>query len=103
MEMQFTIQYLFTFFYILLFSGQLVNLDVEQLDAYLNDNIHRDPSTSRWTCSICNVPFINRKDVARHIEAKHVSLPELQCPICGKAYKTRHSMSIHLKKAHGQI
>ena len=79
-----------------------MSLNHDQLDQFVNENIYKDFDTSRWTCSLCSSTFLNKIDVARHIEAKHVILPELPCTICKKAYKTRHSLKIHMKNAHQQ-
>ena len=51
----------------------------EELKDFANANISKDPETGRWLCSICGATFVNKLDVKRHIEAKHVVLPPLYC------------------------
>ena len=81
----------------------LVKLDFNGLEQFLSDNLYKDSVSLKWTCCICGFTCQAKQTVARHIEAKHVSLPELLCPTCGKPSKTRHSLRVHMKAIHDQI
>ena len=86
-----------------LFTGGKVQLSFEELEDFAYANISKDPDTGRWLCSICGATFVNKLDVKRHIEAKHVVLPPLYCNMCNKAVKTSHSMRMHMKSVHNII
>ena len=77
-----------------------VSISYEQLESFIEANYSRDPDSKRFFCNICGHSCINRLDVARHIEAKHVILPEIYCPHCQKPYKNRNSLRVHIKNSH---
>ena len=41
-----------------------------------------------------------RRDVRRHIEAKHITNTHVSCSLCGKVVKTRDSLRKHVEKEH---
>ena len=82
------------------FTGNPVQLSHQELDDFLAVNTYKDQTVGRWMCGICGLSFLNKIDVNRHIESKHVILPELLCAICNKPSKTRHSLRIHMKNTH---
>ena len=41
-----------------------------------------------------------RRDVRRHIEAKHIENTHIECTLCGKIVKTRDSLRKHMEKDH---
>ena len=55
-----------------------MSLNFNELEQFLNDNVYKDPVSLQWTCNICRKTFGYRRDVARHIEVNHVSLPEIK-------------------------
>jgi len=72
----------------------------EEFDDFVSQNVFKDHSM-RWTCGICNQStFLNKLDVIRHIESRHVILPEIFCNICGKPSKTRNALRMHKKNYH---
>jgi len=75
-----------------------VSLQHEQLDTFIEENVRKE--FNKWCCLICGKIASFRIDIARHIEAKHVSLPELVCDICGTSSKTRDSLRRHVTKFH---
>ena len=85
---------------LLTFTGNPVQLSHQELDDFLAVNTYKDQTVGRWMCGICGLSFLNKIDVNRHIESKHVILPELLCAICNKPSKTRHSLRIHMKITH---
>ena len=82
-----------------------VHLSLDQLPGFINENcsFSQEIGPRRWACSICPQTFASKTDVSRHIEGKHVILPELHCPNCGKPLKSRHSLRIHMKSVHNMI
>ena len=82
--------------------GGKIDLAHEDLDEYVNTNCLKDQFSKQWSCGLCGQQCSNRLDVARHIESKHVNLPELACNICGKPSKTRNSLRMHMKSYHSQ-
>ena len=79
----------------------------EELDQFLADNStkYNDPvqKTNYWMCNFCNKSSISIKDIKKHIEAKHVSLPPLICEFCQKPYKTRESFRKHQIQSHENV
>merc|ERR1711974_276315 len=69
-----------------------VALTYEELDGFVNDHCYKDADSLKWKCTLCDQTSLYKTDVVRHIEAKHVTLPELVCNVCGKTSKTRDSL-----------
>ena len=80
-----------------------VSISYQELESFIEENYVRDPGSRRFVCNICGHSCLNRLDVARHIEAKHVNLPEIYCPHCGKPYKNRNSLRVHIKNTHPDL
>ena len=78
----------------------LVSISYEELEPFIEENYSRDPDSRRFLCNICGKSSLTRLDVTRHIEAKHVILPEIYCPQCGKPSKNRNSLRVHIKSTH---
>jgi len=74
----------------------------DDLEKFIADNCIKDQVTNRWSCGLCGQTG-GKLDVSRHIEAKHVSLPNLKCDICHKESKTRDSLRRHMTKYHKEI
>jgi len=79
------------------FTGVELNLD--ELENFIMDNCIKDLLTNKWACGMCGQNG-GKLDVSRHIEAKHVTLPNLKCDVCLKASKTRDSLRRHMTKYH---
>ena len=52
-------------------------------------------------CTVCDFDAKDRRDVARHVEAKHLNL-RYQCQLCPKVLKTQRSLQIHIRNRHQQ-
>lgn len=78
-----------------------VEITHDQLPFFVEANCSK--VENQWVCNICGQTKSSKIDVTRHMEAKHVILPELICHICNKTSKTRHSLRVHMKNAHNQI
>jgi len=78
-----------------------VELNLDELENFISVNCTKDPFSNKWTCALCEQTG-GKLDVSRHIEAKHVSLPNLKCDVCHKPSKTRDSLRRHMTKYHIQ-
>jgi len=76
-----------------------VELNLDELENFIMDNCIKDLLTNKWACGMCGQNG-GKLDVSRHIEAKHVILPNLKCDVCLKASKTRDSLRRHMTKYH---
>ena len=65
------------------------------LDEMINAKIERKGSY-KWCCSVCDKMFQDRRDVARHIEGKHLDAVKIPCQLCGKSFGSRNSLRKHL-------
>ena len=74
-------------------------LSVEEFEHFSNSNIVKD-DFGRWTCNLCGLQAAAKIHLVRHLEAKHVTLPLISCPICLKTCKTSHAMRMHMKNYH---
>ncbi|XP_023339259.1 protein tramtrack, beta isoform isoform X36 [Eurytemora carolleeae] len=68
---------------------------LHELDRFVNENISSRDGVP--ACSLCTYTYTRRNNVARHIEANHVSAA-FQCDECGKISPTRHALYYHKKK-----
>ena len=83
--------------------GNCVRLSHDELDSFIAENCTKDVLTLSWSCNFCGVTRKLKSDIARHLESKHVILPELQCLICLKFFKTRDSLRRHELKYHNTV
>ena len=82
-----------------------VSLQHEQIDAYVEDNcVSMDDGVSY--CNLCQfssshkLKSIQRLSVKRHIESMHIQTDPFNCHQCGKALKTRRSLTDHITRHH---
>ena len=75
----------------------------------LQNNDELDPAVSSmmqkkyqgcWSCNICGKTEKNAKHLENHIEAKHIEGVTHPCGQCGKYFRSRNSLSVHLSKYH---
>ena len=79
----------------------LINIGLE---ATLLDLLHTDAETGHVKCMVCGylAQKHQRRDVRRHIEAKHIRM-QLICKYCGKNNSTRRAFEIHLRNHHPDL
>ena len=53
-----------------------------------------------WHCVDCSCTSKYRRNVARHIESKHIQSPGYNCEICGKFCITSNSLQTHKSTYH---
>ena len=55
-----------------------------------------------WSCYLCGKVTLHSGNMRQHFEAYHFRLPIglIQCRVCAKTFKTRHSLATHMSKNH---
>ena len=79
---------------IILIAYRHVLLTVLGVDSFLM----RTESGGAW-CNACGHMANNYRDVARHIESRHLNL-KIQCRFCPMVCSTRRNLQRHLKSKH---
>ena len=52
-----------------------------------------------WICTLCGKEG-QHTQVRNHIEANHIENSELPCNLCGKIFRSRHTLALHKYKHH---
>ena len=78
--------------------------DGKGLEATLLDLLYTEAETGHVKCVVCGylAQKHQRRDVRRHIEAKHIRM-QLICKYCGKNNSTRRAFEIHLRNYHPDL
>ena len=79
-------------------TGDDFNLD--EINTIISVNCIKSQLSTKWTCAFCGQITATKLDVSRHIESKHVPLPNLKCDVCQNPAKTRDSLRRHKTKHH---
>jgi len=53
-----------------------------------------------WSCFLCGKVTAHIGNMRQHFESHHFSLGAIQCEICEKIFKTKHSLATHMSKVH---
>jgi len=53
-----------------------------------------------WSCFLCGKIAAHIGNMRQHFEAHHFSLGAIQCDVCQKSFKTKHSLATHMSKVH---
>ena len=77
-----------------------VEFNLDELNTIISVNCIKSKFSTKWTCAFCGQITATKLDVSRHIEAKHVPLPNLKCDVCQNPAKTRDSLRRHMTKHH---
>ena len=64
----------------------------------MEDYITRNAQGTYW-CKACGHHSSSRRDLSRHIEAKHMT-GEYPCRFCDKVLNTKYNVQRHMNKAH---
>ena len=56
--------------------------------------------TGGWSCNDCGKFSKLKNDIAKHVEANHITHPGLVCDLCEKVLKTRDTLKSHMKSKH---
>ena len=79
--------------YLDIFEGE------DDFEAYLKMNSAKI-ERSTWSCYLCGKITNKSSHMRQHFEAFHYSLGQIQCEVCQKIFKTRHSLATHVSKHH---
>ena len=87
-------------------SVALVSADIQQLDEEvksmmdISENMTPDGKQRARKCKVCGKEGW-RRNIMTHIEANHItSNVSHSCDICGKIFRTKHSLRVHNGKQH---
>ena len=53
-----------------------------------------------FSCFLCGKTTTKSSNMRQYFEAFHFSLGEMQCEVCDKVFKARHSLATHFSKHH---
>lgn len=53
-------------------------------------------------CEKCQMKFNNNEDFKQHVESVHEELKPLQCDTCGKKFRTKNSLKLHVRVHTGE-
>ena len=73
----------------------------QNLDGKVNQHVERRED-GLFHCKVCGKSAKQKIVVKNHIEAKHLEGIEIPCPICGKIFRSKHSLTQHSFKSHKQ-
>jgi hypothetical protein len=65
------------------------------IDEQIEKMLYRDPQTGDYNCTVCGKSHKNKKNVERHIEARHIVNAHVNCEFCGNLFKNRESKRKH--------
>ena len=74
-------------------------LGEEEFESFLKLNSAKI-ERSTWSCYLCGKITNKSSHMRQHFEAFHYSLGQMQCEVCQKTFKTRHSLATHVSKNH---
>lgn len=55
-----------------------------------------------FTCTICDKKFLEKKSYKGHMAAIHTERRDYECPHCGKAFKRKFVLEVHLRTHTGE-
>ena len=92
---------LFLHYYIFLyiFIGEKQPGQQDEFETYWKQNSGQVEKKT-WSCYLCGKITNQSCHMRQHFEAFHYSLGQIQCEVCEKVFKTRHSLATHVSKHH---
>eukprot|EP00096_Caligus_rogercresseyi_P001125 TRINITY_DN1175_c0_g2_i1.p1 TRINITY_DN1175_c0_g2~~TRINITY_DN1175_c0_g2_i1.p1 ORF type:complete len:287 (+),score=79.16 TRINITY_DN1175_c0_g2_i1:91-951(+) len=72
----------------------------EQLDEELKKYVSDRDQNGIFKCLKCSYSSRMKRDVMKHVEARHFVTDGFDCDRCSRVFKTRESLSKHFKKVH---
>ena len=57
-------------------------------------------SDGLWTCTVCSHSSVNKHNVLKHVEAKHVATSGYNCGICQKFCSSLNALKLHESRYH---
>ena len=79
-------------------SENKINTTNEELDEQIRSMMTR--SDGHWSCKVCGKTAKKNQVIIFHIEAKHIAGVSHPCNQCGKMFRSRHSLAVHISNIH---
>ena len=76
-----------------------VVIGLAHLDSLIAEHMTK-VKTGGWSCNDCGKFSKLKNDIAKHVEANHITHPGLVCDMCEKVLKTRDTLKSHMKSKH---
>ena len=57
-------------------------------------------SEGQWSCIVCTFSSLNKHNVLKHVEAKHVSTSGYNCGLCQKFCSSLNALKLHESRYH---
>lgn len=54
------------------------------------------PNGKPYECKLCNAKYIGRSSLQQHLDLKHFNVRNFMCSTCGKSFKTKTELEIHM-------
>ena len=78
------------------------NVSFKGGDEELNEKIKSlmDRMEGLWSCHMCQYTAKYKRDMAKHIEGRHIDGLSYPCGMCGNTFNSRNSLQVHLSRKH---
>jgi Drought induced 19 protein (Di19), zinc-binding len=70
------------------------------LSQMFRSSAHGGGGGGEWVCAVCGKTSLFKNNIARHVEARHMTNASVVCTLCGRTSKTRDSLRKHVKNDH---
>ena len=70
----------------------------QELDERINSMMTR--MNGLWSCQICQLTNKDKTRMKKHIESKHIEDMSHPCSLCGKLFRSRNNLKVHLSRNH---
>ena len=84
-------------------ADKLTNTVIDSNDVQLDDTIESMMERlghGKFSCNVCGKTINHKGHMISHIEHKHIQGFSHQCPKCGKPYRSRGSLQVHVSLHH---
>ena len=87
------------------FSGQVVPVQ-DSVSVANNDELNNriesllEKIDGNWKCMMCDQKSTHKVTLKRHIESKHTTGGSHHCQVCGKIFRSSHTLNCHMSRMH---
>ena len=82
-----------------LFSGGGEVQDLDEKVKFMMDKTLKD-GKKVFICKVCGKEGEHHKNMKRHFESNHLEGVLIPCNLCGKTARSRHALTMHMRKYH---